>query len=222
MKDKKLIIYGIGKFAEYVRYVFQNDSSYEVVAFCIESSLYEKKKSNRRDIPLINFDEIQDNYPPSSFDLFLAVGNNIIRDRLFRSAKEKKFTLASYISSRAKVWKNLEFGENVLIDEGSMLQPFVKIGDNTILFASSIGHHTQIGSNCLLSACTTGGNVNIGDNSFIGMNSAIKQNIKIERNNIIGMGCIISSDTSENSVYTNKGTVKRDNSYEQVASLFLK
>ena len=39
MPKKKLIIYGTGSFAEYVSYVFENDSPYEVCGFCMESSV---------------------------------------------------------------------------------------------------------------------------------------------------------------------------------------
>lgn len=222
METKRLIIYGIGKFAEYVHYVFENDSSYNVEAFCIESNLF--KELNRKDenLPLIDFNQVQGQFPPDDFDLFIAVGNNKIRKRIVQSARKKGYSLASYISTKASVWENLEYGENVFVDEGTMLQPFVKIGDSCILFACNIGHHTKIGHNCLISVVTTGGNVQIGNNSYIGMNSVIKQNVRIEKNNVIGMGCVISSDTMPGSVFTHKGTTKRSNSYDQIAARFLK
>jgi len=35
----KAIIYGIGRFAEYVSYVISNNSKYEKVGFCIDQKL---------------------------------------------------------------------------------------------------------------------------------------------------------------------------------------
>lgn len=217
---KKLIIYGIGNFAEYVQYVFQNDSEFEVCGFCIEEKFL--KTSELYNKPIVSFEGIEHKYPPEEYYMFIAVGNNIIREKNFEAAKRKNYQIASYISNRAAVWDNLKYGENTFIDEGCTVQPFVKIGQNCILFASNIAHHTTIGNHSLVSVCTTGGNVQIGNNCFIGMNSTIKQNIKIADNSILGMGCIIENNTEEGAVFTNKGTLKRSTSYDQIAHRFLK
>ena len=193
MKNKKLIIYGIGRFAEYVGYVFENDSDYEVVAFCIEEKYLESKSFN--DKPLLKFESLDSSYPPDQYSLFIAVGNNEIRKKIFKQSVFKGYNLASYISSKSKFWDNLVAGTNVFIDEGCVLQPFISISDNSILFTSSLGHHTQIGKHSLLSGSKTGGNVIIGENCYIGLNASIKQNIKIGDNTIVGMNCAIERDT---------------------------
>lgn len=222
MKEKRLVIYGIGKFAQYVSYVFAKDSPYEICGFCIESTIKSKNTSDLFGLPLVNFEKLEENFPPEEFHLFIAVGNNLIRERLFTQARNRHYSMANYISTKASVWENLQCGENVFIDEGTMLQPFVKIGDSSILFACSIGHHTSVGSHCLLSVTTTGGNVSIGDFSFIGMNSVIKQDTSIGEKNIIGMGCAIDKNTVPGAVYTTQGATKRSSSFEQVAKRFLK
>lgn len=220
MKNKKLIIYGVGKFAEYVGYVFENDSQYEVVGYCIEQDfLNENSFSNK---PLTNFENLAVEYPPVEFQLFIAVGNNIIRERLFQSAKEMGYNFASYISSKASHWDNLKVGTNVFIDEGCVLQPFISISNNSILFTSQIGHHTSIGSHVLISGAKTGGNVTIGDYCYVGLNASIKQNVQITANSIIGMGCLIERDIIESAVYSHKGTVKRNLNPAQISRLFLK
>jgi len=222
MIKKKLVIYGIGKFADYVHYVFDQDSEYEVCGFCVESAFNTEKSHRPNGRALIDFEELENHFSPSDYHLFIAVGNNLIRERIFKMAKSKKFTLASYISTKASVWENLRYGENVFVDEGTMLQPFVKIGNNSIFFACNIGHHTSIGSHCLMSVTTTGGNVFIGDYSFVGMNTVIKQDVVVKEKNIIGMGCVIDKDTETGDVYNSKGTIKRSSSFEQVANRFLK
>lgn len=220
MAKKKLIIYGTGKFAEYVQYVFNHDSEYEVVAFCIEKSLLRTEKF--REKSLFDFDLITQEFPPQNASLFIAVGNNIIRERIFAKAKQKGYFLASYISSKSSHWENLQFGENVFVDEGCVLQPFITIKDNSILFTSQIGHHTQIGKSSLLSGCKTGGNVKIGNHCYIGLNASIKQNLHVADHCIIGMGCIIEKDTGLKQVYTHKGTIKREISSDLISSRFLK
>lgn len=217
---KALIIYGIGKFAEYVGYVFENDSEYEVVAYCIEEEFL--KHDSFCNKPLTSFENLNNNYPPVDFSIFIAVGNNKVRERLFNRAKELGYDFASYISSKSSYWENLKTGKNVFVDEGCVLQPFITISDNTILFTSQIGHHTRIGKHTLISGSKTGGNVKIEDFCYLGLNASIKQNVEIAANTIIGMGCIIEKDIPVSSVFTHKGTTKRNLAPDQISRLFLK
>ncbi|MBI6117333.1 acetyltransferase [Salegentibacter maritimus] len=220
MKNEKLLIYGNGHFAEYVAYVFENDTKYELMGFCIEKDFYSGKTNDGR--PVYIFEEILKETTFKDYKLFIAVGNNLIRKKIFEKAKFAGYSFANYISSKANYWPNIKLGQNIFIDEGCTIQPFVTILNNNILFASNIAHHTLINSHSLISVCTTGGNVTIGEESFIGMNTTIKQNVIIGRRNVIGMGCIIESNTPNDAVYSQKGTVKRDLSYSQVTSHFLK
>lgn len=214
------MIYGVGKYAEYAQYVFENDSEYTVKAFCMEKEYRNSNSWNGK--PLVEFEELQKKFPAKSHSLFIAVGNNEIRKRNFETARKMGYSLASYISTKASYWENLVCGENVFIDEGTTLQPFVTVKENSILFACNIGHHTTIGAHCLISVSTTGGNVQIGDLTSVGMNSVIKQNLILGKKNIIGMGCVIEQDTPQGAVFSNKGTKKRSITYEQVANRFLK
>lgn len=220
-KSKKLIIYGIGKFTDYIKYAFQHDSSYEVMAQCLESNYLNKITPPEDSLPIVNFEDLNSSYPPDEYDLFIAVGNDSIRERLFESAKNKGYKLASYLSSKATYWDNMEIGENVFISEDSAMQPFVKIGNNTMIIGARIGHHCMIGSNVLLSLTFLGANVIIGDNSFLGLNSAVKPGIRIGDKNIIGMGCNILKDTKEGEVYTAAKTSKRGLTYFDLSDKYL-
>ena len=217
---KALIIYGIGKFAEYVGYVFENDSDYEVVAYCIEEEF--KKENSFCNKPLTSFEKLNTEFSPDDFSLFIAVGNNKVRERLYNRATEMGYNLASYISSQSSHWENLQTGNNVFVDEGCVLQPFISISDNTILFTSQLGHHTHIGKHALISGSKTGGNVRIGDYCYLGLNASIKQNVEIAANTIIGMGCVIEKNILKSSVFTHKGTTKRNLEPDQISRLFLK
>lgn len=219
MTKKRLVIYGIGKYAEYVQYVFENDSEYEVVGFCIEKSHHSSTELNG--LPLVVFEHVEDIFHPSVHSLFIAVGQNLVRKRIYSEAKNKLFILPNYISSKSVTWKNLTLGDNCFIGEGTEIQPFVEIGNNSIHFGSRIGHHCKIGNHTLLSSPTLGGNVYIGDDSYLGINSTIKQNVRIAERNIIGMNVTIEQDTLSDSVYSHRGSYKRDLTYQQVAKRFL-
>lgn len=218
---KHLIIYGVGKFAEYAAYIFENESNYSLKSFCIEKEYLSSSElpENYNHLELLEFESIG---KQEDYFLFIAVGNNEIRTKIFNLAIDMEFNFASFISPKAITYENLEAGRNVFVSEGSIIHPFVKIGDNTIIISSRIGHHSLIQSNCLLSGSTLAGNVQIGENCYLGVNSSISQNLRIKNKNIIGMNVSIEKDTDPGAVFSHKGTVKRKIEYDKVANRFLK
>ena len=219
MEEKKLIIYGMGKFAQYVRYVFDEDSSYKVIGFCIERSYSNDEEFDG--LPLYAFEDVENIFSPEEIFLFIAVGRNSLRQKFFEQGLKKGFSMATYISSKAETWPNLIIGKNCFIGEGSVIQPFVSIGNNSIHFGSRLGHHSLVMDHTLLSGTTIGGSTRIGEGSYLGLNSTVQQNIHIGARNIIGMNVSIEDNTEESSVYTHKGSQKRSLSYEQVNQRFL-
>lgn len=209
---KNLIIYGIGRFAEYAEYVFQNDSQYSVAGRCMERSFLKNLKEKK--INIFTFEDLENFFPPNDHLLFIAVGNNVIRQRIYFTAINKGYNCVSYISSKATVWDNLKIGDNCFIGEGSVIQPFTEIGNNSILFSTRIGHHCKIGNHTLLSATLLGGNVKVGDFSFLGLHSSIQENTNIGERNIIGMGTVISKDTYPNEIYSAQPSRKRNITFE--------
>lgn len=208
---KQVVIYGLGKFAEYVAYVLAEDSDYDVVAFSVEQSYLPMGLKEKDGVPIVGLDEMPTAFPPATYMMFIAVGDNQLRKRVFGEAKMMGYRFISYVSSRALTWKDLVIGENVLITEDAVLQPYVTIGDNCILLAPRVGHHSTVGKNCLLSCCYLAGDVNVGNESFLGMNSTIKQGVSIAEKNIIGMGCSITADTGPEDVYTSTNTTRKRN-----------
>ena len=222
MMTKRLFIYGVGSYAEYAAYVFKNDTDYEVEGFCIERSFLEGAREKNEIKEAVAFENIIEKFKKDEYFLFIAIGNNSIRERIFKKTHKKSIKFASYISSTATIWSNIIVGDNCFIGEGCVIQPFVRIGNNSILFISSIGHHSEIGEHCLVSASTLGGNVRIGSFTYLGMNSAVMQNVEVGQKNVVGMGCSIHQNTSPGSVFTSKGTQMRNLSFEDVETKFLR
>lgn len=219
----KLLIYGIGKFAEYLAFLFSNDSKYEVIGYCIEENYLKsnKVKSIINNLHVYSFENVT-NEITDDFDIFIAIGNNDIRARIFKKAIELKLSFANYISSKATIWENFDNARNIFIGEGSIIQPYVNIGDNTFIIGGRIGHHCNIGNHVLMTGNTIGGNATIGNFCYLGMNSTIKQNLAIAQNTVIGMGCNLEKNTNPYEVYSNKGTTKRKVDSKQLGNRFLK
>ena len=138
--------------------------------------------------------------------LFRSTQLNRLRTRLAQAAKLKGFRLASYVSTRAFVWRNAEIGEHCFIFENNTVQPFVHIGENTVLWSGNhIGHHSKIGNNCFISShVVISGFCNVGENSFIGVNATVANNINIGRDNWIGPNSAIMKNTEAGSLFVTK------------------
>ena len=208
---KKVIIFGISDFAELVFYYLNNDPSYDVVCFTLDKDYI--IEDTFQDLPIVDFQTIQNDYDPNEYKMFIALGYtkvNKIREMKYNAAKEKGYKLLTYISDKATTYDNVLVGDNCFIFEDNTLQPFSQIGNNTVLWSGNhLGHHSIIGNNCFITShVVIAGRVCIGDNTFIGINSTIRDNIKIGRENVIGAGSLILNDTTEHAVYSPKETEK--------------
>lgn len=199
-KDRKLVIGGDSAFAEIAYEYFTHDSDYEVVAFTVEREYL--KKESLFGLPVVPFETLVDTHPPSGHSVYAAMVYtklNRLRTRLSQEAKAKGYKLASYISSRAFLWRNVEIGEHCFIFEDNTVQPFVKVGNNVVLWSGNhIGHHSTIGNNCFISShVVISGFVEVGENCFLGVNSTIVNNVKIGRDCWLGPNVTITKDTPD-------------------------
>jgi len=183
-KNEKLIIVGDGEFAMIAYEYFTYDSPYEVVAFSAEKNFIKHPELNG--LPVIPFEDLENVFDVNKFKVFIAITFtqlNRVRTRLYNEAKRKGFSFASYISSKAFVWKNAELGENTFIFENNVIQPFTKIGNNVILWSGNhLGHRSEIKDHCYISShVVISGYCEIGESCFLGVNSTLANNIIIDR-----------------------------------------
>ena len=202
-KNKKLIIFGVEDFAQLAFEYFTHDSDYEVVAFTVDGSYI--SATELQGLPVVPFEELEQTFPAAQHDVYAAIvyGKlNRIRQELCSRIKEKGYKLASYISSQAFIWHNVVIGEHCFIFEDNTIQPFVKIGDNVVMWSGNhIGHHSTIGDHCFLTShVVVSGWCDIGTHCFIGVNSTLANNTHIGNACWIGHGTVVSGDVPEQSL----------------------
>lgn len=200
MKNKKLVIYGIGETADIAYEYFTHDSAYDVVAFTVDADY--KNEDTHLGLPVVDFALMEKEYPADSFEIFAASTYNKlnrVRTKMYNAAKAKGYTCANYISSKAFVWHNVQIGENVMIFENNVIQHLVKIGNNVVLWSGNhVGHQTIIEDNVYLSShCVISGFCVIGAYSFLGVNCTFNDNIKLGKDNIVGSGALIVKNTED-------------------------
>lgn len=207
-KNGKLVIVGDSAFAEIAYEYFTHDSPYEVVGFSVEQAFL--KRTELCGLPVVPFETLETHFAPADHAFFAAITYaqlNRLRTRLFNAAKARGYRPASYVSSRAFVWRNVELGEHCFIFEGNVVQPFVKLGNNVVLWSGNhIGHHSTIGDNCFVAShAVISGFVDLGANCFVGVNTTFANNITVGGDCLFGAGAVVSADVPEDKVV--KGTV---------------
>jgi sugar O-acyltransferase (sialic acid O-acetyltransferase NeuD family) len=203
-KNRKLVIVGDSAFAEVACEYFTHDSRYEVSAFAVEQA--HLKRDRLLDHPVVALETLGSRFPPQTHDVYVAIVYsqlNRLRTRLMQAAKQAGYGLASFISPHAFVWRNAQLGEHCFIFENNVVQAFVTIGDNVVLWSGNhIGHHSRIGANVFVSShVVVSGFCDVGDNCFLGVNAAVGNNITIAKDCWIGPGVVISKDTREGEIH---------------------
>ena len=206
---KPLVIFGSGDIAQLAHYYFSTDSEYEVTAFTVDSSYIQGPEFCG--LPVVAFEDVADKYPPENCSFFVALSYsklNAIRKEKFLAAKEKRYQLVSYISSRATVLNDGRIGENCFILEDNTIQPFVKIGNNVTMWSGNhIGHHSVVHDHTFIAShVVVSGGVAIGEQCFIGVNATLRDHIKIGDRCVVGAGSLLLGDAEPEGVYIGAAT----------------
>lgn len=206
---RPIVIFGGSEIAEVAHFYFSTDSTYEVVAFTVDSDYITQDAFCK--LPVIPFEEIVSTYPPESYGMFVALSYsklNSVRLEKYVAAKSLGYSCPSYVSSRATVLNNNRIGENCFILEDNTIQPFVTIGDNVTLWSGNhIGHHSSVGDHTFISShVVVSGGVSVGRQCFIGVNATIRDHVSIGDRCIIGAGALLLGDAESEGVYIGSAT----------------
>lgn len=206
---KPLVIFGTGEIGQLAHYYFTSDSNYSVVAFTVDAAFL--ADAEFCGLPVVPFDEVVQKYEPSTYDMFVALSYsklNQIRREKYLAAKERGYSLASYVSSRATVLNERRIGENCFILEDNTIQPFCTIGNNVTLWSGNhIGHHSIIKDHTFVAShVVISGGVNISESCFIGVNATLRDHIKVGEKCVIGAAALLLSDVEAEGVYIGQAT----------------
>ena len=209
MAKRKLVIVGTGLFGQVAKDYFNELSNYQVVAFACHERY--RQADSIHGIPLCSVEKITLSYPPSEAAIFIAIGYtrmNKIRQATYGEIKAKGYTCPTFVHPNVRIWNSTTLGDNVFIFEDNTIQPYTKIGNNTILWSGNhVGHHSVVGENCFISShVVISGSCKVGNNVFLGVNSTLHDGLTIGDECLIGAGAIISKSTRSKQVYAPAAT----------------
>jgi sugar O-acyltransferase (sialic acid O-acetyltransferase NeuD family) len=207
---KHVIIFGLENLAELAHYYFENDTNHKVAAFSVNKEFL--NSSTFKDLPVVEFETIEDHYPPSEY-LFFAPMNatkmNKNREKIYKEIKDKGYQFTSYISSKATVLTD-KIGDNCFIFEDNTIQPFTEIGNNVILWSGNhIGHHSIIKDHVFFTShVVLSGNCIVESYCYLGVNASTKENITLKEGTFVAMNTAITKSTEPYGVYKGSDSKK--------------
>lgn len=194
---KLLVIIGSGGHANVVKDIAK-DENYNKILF-----LKLNTDKNKKD--LIKIKKILNKYSSSEIYFTIGIGFNFKRKIISETINKNfkgKFKWESIISKNSCISKEAKIGKGTIIMPGVVINKGVKIGKHCIINTSASIDHDNMISNFVSIApgVNTSGKVLIGEASHIGINSAIKQNITIGKNVLIGAMTYVNKTCLSNSI----------------------
>jgi sugar O-acyltransferase (sialic acid O-acetyltransferase NeuD family) len=207
MTARPVVIIGIGDFGRIARFYLDNDSPHRVVAHAVSADLLDRTEF--LGLPVVALDDLPRTHPPDQFDVQLGIAYSRVnrnRREMFETAKRLGYRVMTYVCSKAITWPDLDAGEGAFIFEANVIQPYVHIGSNTVLWSGNhIGHDSTIGDHVFIAShVVVSGNCRVGDNTFIGVNATLRDGITIGANCVIGAGTLVLGDVPDGTIL--KGT----------------
>jgi sugar O-acyltransferase (sialic acid O-acetyltransferase NeuD family) len=156
-------------------------------------------------LPVVGLDDLPKTHPPEEFDVQLGIAYSRVnrnRREMFETAKRLGYRVITYVCSKAITWPDLDAGEGAFLFEANVIQPYVKIGSNTVLWSGNhIGHDSTIGDHVFIAShVVVSGNCRVGDNTFIGVNATLRDGIAIGANCVIGAGTLVLRDVPDGTI----------------------
>ncbi len=206
-----VILFGIKDFSELAYYYLENDSPHKVVAFSVNREFL-PEGSVFRGLPVVAFEDVQEIYKPSEYQFFAPMSPkkmNRSRADVYQAIKDKGYSLISYVSSKATVFDN-KIGDNCFILEDNTIQPFTIVGNNVVLWSGNhIGHHGVIHDHVTFTShVVMSGHCDIGSFSFLGVNSTLRDGLKIAEGSFVAMAAAVVENTEPWGVYKGSPAVK--------------
>jgi sugar O-acyltransferase (sialic acid O-acetyltransferase NeuD family) len=207
---KPVVVIGIGDFGRIARFYLEHDSQHRVVAHAVSAAM--RDRDEFFGLPVIALDELPKTHPPQEFEVQLGIAYSRVnrnRREMFETAKGLGYRIITYVCSKAITWPDLDVGEGAFIFEANVIQPFVKIGSNTVLWSGNhIGHDSTIGDHVFLAShVVVSGNCRVGDNTFIGVNATLRDGITIGANCVIGAGTLVLNDVPDGTILKGTGSL---------------
>lgn len=128
--------------------------------------------------------------------LFVAIGDNRLREKLGGKARELGFALVNAIHPSAVISPSAKLGEGVAVMAGAVINAGARIEDLAIVNTGAVvDHDCRLGAACHLGpASALAGGVSIGPRTFLGVGARAIPGVTIGADTIVGAGGVVVRD----------------------------
>ena len=132
-------------------------------------------------------------------DVFVAVGDNAVRQKITIWSEEAGFHLPSLIHPRAAVSRLAVIGAGTIINSQSAVNANAKIGKGCIVnTGATVGHDCVLGDFVHVApGASLAGETVIGEACWIGMRSAVIEQLTVGKGVVVGAGAVVLSDVPD-------------------------
>lgn len=202
MARQDIVLFGTGDMAQVAAAYIRAHSDLDIVGYTLDQAY--RKADTFDGLPLVPWETLEKDFPPDQVRLFGPLTyqrmNTIRRDR-YLEGKARGYSFVSFIHPDCNIYTD-RIGENCLILERNVIQPFSSIGNNVIIWSSShVGHHAQVGDHIFMSTFVAiGGSAVIGNECHLSGRAGIAHGLTIGPRCAVLNGVTVTRNLPEGSV----------------------
>lgn len=199
----EIVIFGTGDMAAVVAvYLRAEAPDIRIVGYTLDDAYC--TADTHDNLPLVPWSLLETRFPPDTTQLFGPLTyqrmNTLRRDR-YLEGKARGYSFVSFVHPDSSIYTD-EIGENCLILERNVIQPFSRIGNNCIIWSGNhIGHHVVIGDHVFISSQVgIGGSVVVGDECHLAGQIGIAHGLAVGARCALLNGAFVSRNLPEGTV----------------------
>jgi len=141
---------------------------------------------------------------PQEWRFIAAVGDPLLRQRLFEEYLAKGFVPVTVIHPRAIVSPSAQLGRGVAVCAGAVVATLARIGDGVIVNHNAVAEHdSEVAPFAHLApGAVLAGGAYLGEKAFLGASASVRHGKRVGAGIIIGNGAAVAADILEPGVYT--------------------
>lgn len=195
MDCQGVVLLGVGGHAKVVIEAFRAVG--DAVAYCIGGPT---DPETLLGVPVIhNEDELARLRSEGFHRAFVAIGSNILRDKLGAKLEALGFELVSVVHPRAWFSPSARMGRGAVVMAGAVVNACATIGDLAIINTGAtvdhdcvIGRAAHVAPQCGLAGC-----VSVGDRAMLGVGTKVIPGIRIGTDATVGAGSVVVRDVND-------------------------
>lgn len=215
-----IVVFGAGDIAEVATVYLQRHTDHRIVAYTVDAEF--RKAERFCDKPVVPWETLDAEFPPGLVQLLGPLSfrrmNQFRRDR-YLEGKARGYSFISFVHPSSHVYAE-HIGENCFILEQNVIQPFVRIGNNVMMWSGNhIGHHTVVGDHCFFSSQVgISGGTMIGECCFFGGAVGVGSGVKIGNACFFGeFTRIVREDARDGAVYLSQTSLRSKSDSSRIA-----